>query len=84
MAGSYNHCVKDDGSLRTPEDMGRMLENGGDAYEAVEEMYGMIWFLADQLDHLLRREPTAALVEEARKNYKFGIELSPTGRPALY
>jgi hydrogenase maturation factor len=38
MAGSYNHVVTDSGNLRSPEMVNRMLENGGDVFEAVEEM----------------------------------------------
>src|SRR4051794_19315315 len=48
MAGSYNHVVTDDGNLRSNERVLQSLENGGDVCEAVEEMYGMIWFLAHQ------------------------------------
>jgi len=47
-------------------------ETQGDAYETIEEMYGMIWYLA---------AGNAVLVEDARKNYLSGIELSP-GRQA--
>lgn len=62
MAGSYNHCVD---SL-TGEFIGtELLDHLGDAYEALEEMYGMIWFLA---------KGNTDLVEEARLNYKRGIE----------
>jgi hypothetical protein len=46
MAGSYNHCVAKDGQLLVNEDLIQMVENLGDAYEALEEMYGMIWYLA--------------------------------------
>lgn len=38
MAGSYCHCVRSDGSFRGTE----LIENLGDAYEALEEMYDMI------------------------------------------
>jgi hypothetical protein len=44
MAGSYLHVVGDDGALLSNERVNGMLENGGDVFEAVEEMYGMIWF----------------------------------------
>lgn len=74
MAGSYNHCVNDDGTLRSPEDLAGMLENGGDVWEAVEEMYGMIWHLAGG---------NRAQVEHARKNYKFGIKMAPGNQTAF-
>jgi hypothetical protein len=48
--------------------MAGMLENGGDVWEAIEEMYGMIWFLA---------HGNGALVEAARRNYIAGISVSP-------
>lgn len=67
MAGSYNHCVKKSGKLRR-ESFSDMIENLGDAYEAVEEMYGMIWYLASG---------NAGLVEIARRSYKNGLQLSP-------
>lgn len=46
MAGSYMHIVTDTGRLRSNERVVRSLETGGDVFEAVEEMYGMIWWLA--------------------------------------
>lgn len=68
MAGSYNHCVEDDGRLSSNRNVAGMLENGGDVYEAVLEMYGMIWFLAGG---------DADRVEEARQQYRAGLEMSP-------
>jgi len=76
MAGSYNHAVADDGQLLENEDFNQMVENLGDAYETVEEMYGMIWWLADWLA-AGEGTSTARWVEEARKNYKRGLEVSP-------
>lgn len=68
MAGSYDHATTKSGKLRSNETIFDMLENGGDVYEALEEMYGMIWYLAEGQAHN---------VEEARKNYKHGIAVSP-------
>jgi anti-sigma regulatory factor (Ser/Thr protein kinase) len=68
MAGSYNHCVADDGQLFTPKDLVQMIENLGDAYEAIEEMYGMIWLLADG---------DADRVEDAERRYGEGLVRSP-------
>lgn len=65
MAGSYSHCVDDDGKFNGVE----RLDHLGDAYEALEEMYGMIWWLA-------AGQPS--VVENARLNYKVGIsDFSP-------
>ena len=72
MAGSYNHAVTEKGKLRNTRRMTIATETQGDAYETIEEMYGMIWYLA---------AGNAVLVEDARKNYLSGIELSP-GRQA--
>jgi len=69
MAGSYNHCVdKRDGQLLANEDLVQMVENLGDAYETIEEMYGMIWFLT---------AGNPELVEFARQNYEAGLRVSP-------
>ena len=92
MAGSYNHVVKkESGQLRTRSGVLGMLETySGDVYEAVEEMYGMIWYLASQQiendrdywipDPEMRKEEIEKLVEEARQNYKEGLKKSPTKR----
>lgn len=79
MAGSYNHCVYSDGTLRDFEDMAASLENGGDVWEAVEEMYGMIWYLAGHralefYGPLDWRSHVSEIVEQARQNYKSGVE----------
>lgn len=76
MAGSYNHCVDDEGRLLAPEDLCGMLEcYSGDVVEAVEEMFGMIWWLATR-DH----DPDLSseeIVEQARQHYKVGLAASP-------
>ena len=77
MAGSYNHCINHEGKLLDPESLNDMLENGGDVYEAVEEMYGMIWWLAQGLAYEEREDDIASIVEMARQNYRHGIEFSP-------
>jgi hypothetical protein len=79
MAGSYKHCVADDGQLYIPEQLDQMIENGGDVYEAVEEMYGMIWHLATQLAEL-RNVPAAVFVDLANQHYEDGIARSPGTR----
>jgi hypothetical protein len=90
MAGSYSHAINEDGSLRPPEEFVKLVENLGDAYETVEEMYGMIWWLS----HALRntREVNGGLVDHTEKqlvklaqiSYKSGIVFSPTDRPAQF
>lgn len=68
MAGSYNHAVTTAGKLRNTDTMTNATETQGDAYETIEEMYGMIWWLANG---------NPAIVEAARKNWYEGIKLSP-------
>lgn len=72
MAGSYKHATTDKGKLRNWKTMGIATETKGDAYETIEEMYGMIWFLAEGHEDM---------VEIARENYKTGIDLSPGRQP---
>lgn len=83
MAGSYKHVVNKKGQLLTPEEFSKKIENLGDAYEAVEEMYGMIWWLATKYGDWMRY-PAEIAVEDAREQYKEGVELSPTDRPAMF
>jgi hypothetical protein len=89
MAGSYNHVVnhRKDGGLYEREILLDMLETrSGDVYEAIEEMYGMIWYLAYSIggDHSTtsKSESDVAkeMVEHARQNYKDGLIYSPTKR----
>jgi hypothetical protein len=66
-----------------------MVENLGDAYETVEEMYGMIWALADMIVDAvevergltfppgIQRQAREFYVEQARENWKRGFEFSP-------
>jgi hypothetical protein len=75
MAGSYNHVVTNNGNLVDNERFVQMVENLGDAYEAVEEMYGMIWWLA----HMAADSgptPPGELVEMARQHYAVGLKLA--------
>lgn len=74
MAGSYKHVVDEEGKLLNTWDMAEMIENSGDVFEAIEEMYGMIWYLAR-----LAVGPTAAagVVEVSRLKYKEGLKASP-------
>lgn len=91
MAGSFKHVVDDQGRLLDGEGINSMLEcMSGDVVECVEEMYGMIWYLASRLTGsalggALAPQVTgsdqasnmASVVEEARQNYQEGLRLSP-------
>lgn len=72
MAGSYRHATDDQGRLRSWRTMIIATETRGDAYETIEELYGMVWYLASG---------DAGRVEEARQNYEAGILLSPGREP---
>lgn len=84
MAGSYNHIVEEDGRLSNSETINGMLEcMSGDVVECVTEMYGMIWWLAEQLAQsywptsLTRAEVQEMIVKEAQSNYQIGLAVSP-------
>lgn len=78
MAGSYNHAVdKTTGKFLNNEQLvGMAAETGGDAYETIEEMYGMIWFLATALS-IGSGHTAAEYVEMARQGYQAGLAASP-------
>lgn len=78
MAGSWGHATNRDGTPREGEHgMGDLLENGGDVNEAVEEMYGMTWYLARSLEAVHRspvtREGVLAQIEQAHASYAQGV-----------
>lgn len=85
MAGSYNHIVDDEGKLLDGEGINGMLEcMSGDVVECVEEMYGMIWYLAYELAMAPSRytnfdpDNPGDKVEEARQNFLAGFHQSPS------
>lgn len=75
MAGSYDHVVDKKGNLLDNEAFIGMVENLGDAYETVEEMFGMIWWLACMAQDAPPMS-AADLVESARQQYAIGLELA--------
>ncbi|QED11644.1 hypothetical protein PP914_gp155 [Arthrobacter phage Qui] len=82
MAGSYNHAVsKRAGKLLNNQNFTGMIENLGDAYEMAEEMYGMIHYLAAKVERLTDDQMQKDIVEEARKNYRRGLQMSPGVQP---
>lgn len=68
MAGSYAHAIDRQGRLRDNNSFAGMIENGGDAYEMAEEMYGMIWWLA---------VGDSEVVAEAAARWREGIGSAP-------
>ena len=90
MAGSWRHMTMDDGRFRDNESFCDMIENLGDAYEAAEECYGMIWYLAAMmatdlnwttLTEFPSREQVLAVIAEAEERYKDGLELGGVHPP---
>ena len=79
MAGSYSHITDDAGRFAGAG----LIDNGGDAYEALEECYGMIWWLADQVAAMRwhdeqvepTREQTIDIIRQAVANYRDGLEI---------
>jgi hypothetical protein len=88
MAGSWNRIVNDDGTPRH-ECFGvghtRSLENDGDVIEVIEQLYGMIWDMAEDLAEeiamgLPSRVEILGVIERAQENYKEGLERGKSGR----
>jgi len=77
MQEPYMRVVKKDGSLRKDLDL---LNHIGDFYETVEELYGMIWYLAHSIAEEDAYESAVFFIEDARKHYKEGLGFSPTKR----
>lgn len=75
MAGSYNHIIDNSGDILDNEKFVDMIENLGDAYEACEELYGMIWWMAHMVQDARAMTP-GEIVEHARENYKQGLLLA--------
>lgn len=83
MAGSYNHIVNEDGSLKTDREIYNNLDNAGDYIECITEMYGMIWWLADVHAQGILDNPddhhsvSQALVNASQKHHQIGLRHSP-------
>lgn len=81
MAGSWDHMTTEDGKLRSVESFHQMMDTGGDVYEAAEECFGMIWWMAGQIDHLIAeghpvkgtRDDLMLIIATARHNYQKGL-----------
>lgn len=67
MAGSYSHITDDQGRFIGVE----LLDHLGDAYEALEECYGMIQLLTSG---------DRAAIEDARQRYKEGLRIGGAPR----
>lgn len=79
MAGSWEHMVTGRGKLRNNENFADMIENLGDAYEAAEECFGMVWWLAAQLTEARgpgrpSRDQVLAVIRQAQEHYLDGLD----------
>lgn len=78
MAGSWGHVTTRSGRLRGEDGtFGGMIDNLGDAYEAIEDAHGMVWWLAHQLAEsatgdLPTRANVLAVIEQARQDHLQG------------
>jgi hypothetical protein len=76
MAGSYKHVIGDDGEFIGTD----LIDNLGDAYEALEEMYDMIEYLtrgdrvkiheAWRNGHYVKRKPERVIAEPELFTYE--------------
>lgn len=76
MAGSYSHITDSQGRFTGAG----LIENGGDAHEALEECYGMIWWLARKIVELTGTPPyprpeLLSIIALARASYRDGLAL---------
>jgi hypothetical protein len=71
MSG-YSHIVDSEGRLLDPDRFSGAVPDLKGAYELAEQLYGMVWWLAAAFqEHCIDLD-----VEDARKNYKQGIEIA--------
>jgi len=76
MAGSWQHMTGRTGRLLNNENFTGMIENLGDAYEAAEECYGMIWWLAETIAGPgATRAQILRVIRQAQEHYQDGLRL---------
>jgi hypothetical protein len=85
MSGSWNHMVNDNGTPRDErfgEGPSSSLNNPGDVVEALEQCYGMIWYLATEhareqvevMSSPVTRDDVLRVINEAQESYKKGLK----------
>jgi hypothetical protein len=80
MAGSWRHMTTGSGRLRNNESFCDMIENLGDAYEAAEECFGMVQYLAQVLVDNMPGTSRGSWIAQAERHYKEGLELGGVQR----
>ena len=76
MAGSWGHITDEEGRFAGIA----LIENLGDAYEALEECYGMVQVLARELTRY-RPVPRQAIIEFAVQASAEGLEIGGRNEP---
>jgi hypothetical protein len=81
MAGGWYHITDSEGRLASPAVVRDMLENWGDIHEAIDQLYGMVQWLAEQWaqqnpGNLTRHEAIEAALEHSREGIGIGREPS--------
>jgi hypothetical protein len=79
MAGSWQHMTTKSGKFRDNESFCGMIENLGDAYEAAQECYGMVQYMAEAI----ARETNASradVIRDAQEHYQDGLALGGVRR----
>lgn len=71
MITSYNEVVNNDGNL--DPDKIEALVRGGDVFAVVEQLYGMVWYLAETAAPASPPAMVKAMVEAARRHYDKGL-----------
>jgi len=80
MAGSWDHMTTDSGKLRNVESFHDMLGTGGDVYEAAEECFGMVQWLASRLESITS-VPRADWVSQAVAFHQEGLKIGGVQKP---
>jgi hypothetical protein len=81
MAGSWQHMTTKNGRLLSNERFVQMIENLGDAYEAAEECYGMVqWLAARVMRSTDPAEHRRLVIKEAQRFHKEGLRIGGVTR----
>jgi hypothetical protein len=76
MAGSWRHMTATQGRFLNNENFTGMIGNLGDAYEAAEECYGMVWWLAETIAGPgATRAQILGVIRRAEEHYLDGLRL---------
>lgn len=80
MSDQYSKIINEHGQLINYEHARELGLDPTRAHEVIEQMYGMIWWLANSLSDEGWKFSAAYLVDEARKAYKEGLHVNSPGK----